>query len=112
MPLTLKRQARFAPRRPRAGIRLGTSFVLPDDRVVPVVIENLSAEGFMAKCRGRVSADVWLGVELPGCGIVRALVRWSEAGEVGCRFRRPIDLDRLAPAEPTQPGGLFSSPGA
>jgi hypothetical protein len=93
--LSLKRPGRYAPRSPRRGCNLPASLVLADDRIVPVTIENLSANGFMAKCDGELQASTWLGVELPGCGIVRARVRWNEDGELGCQFRRPIDLDRL-----------------
>jgi hypothetical protein len=104
--LALKRPARYAPRGPRIGVNLRTSFVLADDRVVPVTIENLSANGFMAKCRRVLPENSWLGVELPGCGVVRARVRWTEGREVGCQFRRPIPLDNFGPA-PAQAEGVF-----
>jgi len=77
------------------GVKLGTSIVLANDRVVPVTIENLSANGFMAKCAATLVENTWVGVEVPGCGIVRARVRWNEEGELGCQFRKPIDIDRL-----------------
>ena len=108
MRLSLKRSSRYAPRGPRVAVELGTSLLLPDDRVVPVVIENLSANGFMAKCGGELAANTWLGVELPGCGIVRALVRWAEDGEVGCQFRKPIELDKFTDREaPAEAPALF-----
>ena len=106
MSLTLKRPARYAPRGPRIGVNLRTSFVLADDRVVPVTIENLSANGFMAKCRRPLPDNAWLGVELPGCGIVRAKVRWSDGREVGCQFRRPIPLEEFGLA-PVEAQGVF-----
>ena len=96
MPLSLKRQSRYAPRGPRMAVDLGTSLVLADDRVIPVTIHNLSATGFMAKCGRSLPANTWLGVELPGFGIVRARVRWNEEGEIGCQLRKAIELDKFS----------------
>ena len=109
MRLSLKRRSRYTPRGPRMAVALGTSFVLADDRVVPVVIENLSANGFMAKSHGELTENSWLGVELPGCGIVRARVRWTDDGEVGCQFRKPIELDKFSHygPPPSEVPGLF-----
>lgn len=95
MELALKRMARFAARPPRVAVRLTASLLLSDDRELPVRIENLSPRGFMGKCAAELRADTWLGVDFAGFGIVRACVRWSEGGEVGCRFRAPVDVDRL-----------------
>ena len=96
------------------AVDLGTSLVFPDDQLVPVVIENLSANGFMAKCGGALAENAWLGVELPGCGIVRARVRWHEDGELGCQFRKPVDLDQFAAYGPplSEVPGLFRRAGA
>jgi hypothetical protein len=107
--LSLKRQSRYAPRGPRIAVDLGTSLVLADDRVVPVTIHNLSSNGFMAKCRGKVPENAWLGVELPGCGILRARVRWIEDGEIGCQLRKAIDLDQFSHfgAPPSEVPSLF-----
>lgn len=110
MRLTLKRQSRYAPRGPRMAVDLGTSLVLADDRVVPVTIHNLSANGFMAKCGRKLPENTWLGVELPGCGIVRARVRWNDDGEIGCQLRKAIDLDQFSHygPPPSEVVGLFS----
>ena len=77
------------------AVKLGTSIVLGNDRVVPVTIENLSANGFMAKCSTALTENTWVGVQVPGCGIVRARVRWNEDGELGCQFRKSIDVARI-----------------
>jgi len=77
------------------AVKLGTTLVLGNDRVVPVTIENLSANGFMAKCGATLVENTWVGVEVPGCGIVRARVRWNEEGELGCQFRKSIDLGHV-----------------
>jgi hypothetical protein len=49
----------------------------------------------MGKACADLGVDTWLGIDLPGFGIVRAQVRWSENGEVGCQFRIPIDVSEL-----------------
>jgi hypothetical protein len=43
------------------------------------------------------------GVAIPGLGIVRALVRWTEGGQLGGSFQRALDtalVYRLAACEP------------
>ena len=109
MGLLLKRPPRFSPRTPRSAVYFGACLVLEDERVVPVTVRNLSPEGFMASCSIALPPRTWLGIELPGYGIVRAWVRWCEADELGCQFRAPIDLDRLKRCltAQDQPAGLF-----
>lgn len=90
MKLGLKRPPRFAARRPRAAVDFCAELLLPDDRVIDVIVRNVSESGFMGACRTAVRAGTWLGVDLPGYGIARAVVRWSEDGEFGCQFRKPL----------------------
>lgn len=86
---------RFEARQPRLAVQVTGSLLLPDDREITVRIENLSPRGLMGKCSTNLPVDTWLGVDFPGFGIVRACIRWSEKGEFGCRFRAPIDVNRL-----------------
>lgn len=110
MKLSLKLPARFAPRNPRAAVAIEATLLLPDDGVAPISIKNISAEGFMGETHAEIQADAWIGVALPGCGIVPALVRWNEAGELGARFRRPLDLERLqSPSTESGDRRLFQS---
>lgn len=95
MALALKRPARYNPRRPRAGVSFEGHLLLPDDRLVPITIQNISSDGCMGACTVPVAEGSWIGIDLPGYGIVHALVRWCEHGELGCRFRRSIDFARL-----------------
>lgn len=95
MALLLKRAPRFPPREPRAAVDVYSLLLLPDDRVVTVAIRNISAWGFMASGPVDLQPDTWLGVTIPGCGIVRAQIRWSEAGAFGAQFERAIDVERL-----------------
>jgi hypothetical protein len=95
MALSLKREARFAPREPRAAVAIESWLILPDDRVSAITIRNLSTSGFMGEADVEIQSGTWLGVVVPGCGIARALIRWSEEGEIGGQFRRPLNLKRL-----------------
>lgn len=97
MRLHLKRPARFSSRDPRTAVDFDTDLLLPDDRMIDATVRNLSPRGFMARCRTRLSAGTWLGVDLPGYGIARAVVRWSEDGELGCQFRKPLGTEAGIP---------------
>lgn len=95
MKLSLKLPVRFPPRKPRASVQIEASLLLPDDEVAPISIRNISADGFMGETHVEIQVDAWVGVALPGCGIVPARVRWNDAGEMGAQFRWPLDLERL-----------------
>lgn len=95
MNLSLKVPARFKPRRPRASVAIAATVVLSDDGVMAVTVRNISEDGFMGIADGTLPVGSRIGIELPGCGIVQASVRWCEDGEFGAQFRRPIDLDQL-----------------
>lgn len=95
MKLSLKLPARFPARKPRVAVEIEATLLLPDDGVAPISIKNISAEGFMGETPAEIAEDAWIGVALPGCGIVPARVRWNTAGELGAQFRSPLDLERL-----------------
>lgn len=103
--LALNRAARYEPRGPRSAVNLETCAVLADDRLVPITIRNLSRDGFMGQTDAELDPDTWLGITLPGCGIVRARVRWNEDGELGCQFRRALDAAQLGKALSGELGG-------
>ena len=92
MGLTLKRQARFAARAPRDVRSIRAALLLPDDREIFVHIRNMSNGGFMADTDEELEVGTWLGAEIPGRGIVRAQVRWSESGMLGGQFEAPLPL--------------------
>lgn len=111
--MSLKRVPRYAPRGPRAAVDIEACLLLPNDRLIPVTLRNLSRDGFMATTSSPVRPNSWIGVALAGYGIVRARVRWNEAGEVGCQFRIPLDTERLRQALAGTAGDapLYNSPG-
>jgi hypothetical protein len=100
MKLSLKIPARFPAREPRASVDIQATLLLPDDGVAPVAIRNISAEGFMGETPIALGVGDAIGVALPGCGIVRASVRWARHGEIGAQFRGLLDLDRLQHGAP------------
>lgn len=109
MPLSLKRPPRFACRAYRHGVSIPAALLLADDEVLAVTVRNLSARGFMANCHARLGEGAWVGVDLPGYGIARAVVRWTDDGEIGCQFRTPVDVEQcMALAAQTSRGGLFA----
>lgn len=112
MPLALKRPPRFLPRGPRAATEIHTRLLLADDRTAEVTLRNLSERGFMGECACPVPEGDWVGVDLPGFGIVPARVRWRAGAEIGCRFRRSIALDRVGALQAHSRAGtrsLFAS---
>lgn len=96
MRLALKRQARFHARAPREAVEIETHLWLPDDRLLNATVRNLSPWGLMMSCASPVTTGTCLGVELPGFGIARAVVRWGEDGELGCQFLHPIPAGAIA----------------
>ena len=98
MHLSLKRAARFPPREARRALAIRAYVMLPgQDHIVPLVIRNVSANGFMGEtsANANLKPGVAFGVWLGQLGIIRAIVCWNAGGEIGCQFRRAISLDRL-----------------
>lgn len=55
-------------------------------------VVNISANGFMARTETEVAIGQTLSIRLPVIGEVKAEVRWSLGGRIGCQFVRMIDL--------------------
>ena len=106
MSLVLNRPPRFPPRAPRTAVNIETEILLPDDRILPFSVVNLSELGFAGYCTSPVSPGTCMGISLPGYGIARAVVRWAEDGELGCRFRNPLPLSGLCVVNVRFPAGI------
>ena len=78
----------------------------PIERVLEITVRNLSPRGCMGQCAAVLGEGERVGIDLPGYGIAPAIVRWSGDGEVGCQFRRPVDVDRCEEASTRT--GLFT----
>jgi hypothetical protein len=98
--LSLKIPARYPPRNPRTAVTIEAALFLNGDSSARLVVRNLSREGLMGCTDADLEPGTWIGIELPGIGVVPANVRWCERGEAGLRFRRPLDPERFALALP------------
>ena len=96
MGLSLKILGRFAPREPRGALVIDTCMLLPDAQLVQVLIKNISPGGFMGETSSLLQAGMPFGIVIPRQGILRGSIRWSDAGEFGGKFDRPMDLASLA----------------
>jgi hypothetical protein len=94
--LNLNREPRFKPRKPRLAAFITTAILLPDDREVRVDVRNISADGFMALADAELAPGCRFGIDIPGRGIVRGEVRWSDGDAFGARFDKPLDLREVA----------------
>lgn len=63
-----------------------------DGRTLPLLIVNISPNGFMARSEATMAEGDRLRVALPGIGTQAAEVRWSLGGRVGCQLDSPIRL--------------------
>lgn len=63
-----------------------------EGRSIKLVLVNMSANGFMARCEGEPVAGHRLRVQLPILGDVDAVVRWSLGGRIGCELDHTIPL--------------------
>ena len=77
---------------PRDEVMHRTHALDGDDRMVKLVLVNMSANGLMARCDGDPAAGGRLRIRLPILGYVDAVVRWSLGGRVGCELDRTIPL--------------------
>ena len=59
-----------------------------------VRVLDCSESGFRAHCEAKVTVGLFVTLEVPGIGPVRAAVSWRRGKEFGARFEQPIDLDQ------------------
>jgi hypothetical protein len=58
----------------------------------PAQVVNISANGFMARTETELAVGQSLSIRLPVIGEMKAEVRWSLGGRIGCQFARMIEL--------------------
>ncbi|MBN2971671.1 PilZ domain-containing protein [Roseomonas aeriglobus] len=63
-----------------------------DGRTLPLLIVNVSPNGFMARCDSAMAEGDTLRIALPGIGTQPAEVRWALGGRIGCQLAQPIRL--------------------
>jgi diguanylate cyclase (GGDEF)-like protein len=83
-------------RAPRHGlIRLAT--LKWNGQSLPVRLRNISSGGALLECKRELEEGSEVQLDLPGCGLLAAEVRWSDVGRLGISFCEEFDVKRLAP---------------
>ena len=77
---------------PRDEVMHRTHALDGDGGTMKLVLVNMSANGFMARCEGEPAAGNRLRIRLPIIGYADAVVRWSLGGRIGCELERTIPL--------------------
>jgi hypothetical protein len=89
-------------RAPRHGlIRLAT--LRWNGEALPVRLRNISTGGALLESERALDPGAGVELDLPGCGMLPAEVRWSQSGRLGISFLEEFDLKKLAP--PKKRGG-------
>ncbi|MDB5677167.1 EAL domain-containing protein [Sphingomonas bacterium] len=65
----------------------------------PVRIRNIAAGGALLESTRDLPDGSQIQLDIPGCSIMGADVRWSREGKVGIRFERPFNLRDLGPVQ-------------
>ncbi|MDP9414943.1 MAG: EAL domain-containing protein, partial [Pseudomonadota bacterium] len=66
---------------------------------VPVRLRNISPQGALLESEREIPSGAEVQLDLPGCGLVAAQVRWSQPGRLGLSFTADFDLKKLSPAK-------------
>ena len=103
MPLSLNRTPTYLARKPRYRVAFESKIAVAGGPPIPVLVRDLSDEGFMAVGSVECPIETKITVELPDLGPVEATVRWVADGCLGAHFSsplpafpRPNNLDRRA----------------
>ncbi len=83
-------------RAPRHGlIRLAT--LKWNGQSLPVRLRNISTGGALLESERPLDSGAEVQLDLPGCGLLSAEVRWCQSGRLGISFHEAFDLKLLAP---------------
>lgn len=63
-----------------------------DGTPLALLIVNISAMGLMARCDESLAEGEQISVIMPRLGMLRAEVRWSLGGRIGCELAETIGL--------------------
>jgi hypothetical protein len=92
-------------RAPRHGlIRLAT--LTWEGEALPVRLRNISSGGALLESERSLEPGAEVHLDLPGCGLLAAEVRWSQSGRLGISFREEFDLKKLAPPKKRGPSNV------
>lgn len=76
----------------RDDIHYRARAICPNGSRISLLIVNISAMGLMARIDDNFAEGDQLTVQLPVVGSIKAEVRWSLGGRIGCELEKPIDL--------------------
>jgi hypothetical protein len=68
-----------------------------EGQVFPVRLRNISSGGALLESERGLAPGARVELDLVGCGLLPAEVRWSQAGRLGIRFEEEFDVARLTP---------------
>jgi DNA-binding response OmpR family regulator len=88
----IHRWAKSLQRKVRTPVSIPAHLWLADDRELPCTVRDLSENGFMAQLPEKLEQGSWLGLLLPGHGVLRAQVRWCRNSQMGGLFERRLQL--------------------
>ncbi len=66
---------------------------------VPVRLRNISPRGALVESEREIPSGADVQLDLPGCGLFAAQVRWCQPGRLGLSFNKDFDLKKLTPAK-------------
>ena len=94
--MAAKEPIRFDPRRrAREPLDVAAKLYRHDWSRATVKVINCSAEGFCVQsCEALSPVGSVIALELPQIGVAHARVIWSNNGELGAKFMRPLDVTR------------------
>jgi len=64
-----------------------------------VRIRNISIGGALLESTRDLPDGAQIQLDIPGCAVIGADVRWSKEGKIGVRFERPFNLRDLGPVQ-------------
>jgi diguanylate cyclase (GGDEF)-like protein len=67
-----------------------------DGREFPVRLRNISRGGALLESERGLAPGTYVQLDLPGCSLIPAEIRWSESGRLGLKFEEEFDLAKLA----------------
>ncbi|MHA6722677.1 PilZ domain-containing protein [Sphingomonas sp. RS2018] len=64
--------------------------IMANGEWLQLVVVNVSAGGFMARCDSELTPGDALRITLPAIGARLAEVKWALGGRIGCAFERAV----------------------
>lgn len=79
----------------RTEVRLPATIEAGPGRTFPVIVQNVSAHGFMAELEVQLVPGRPVTVSMAGLDRTAARVAWHRDGQVGVSFVEPLTFDQI-----------------